>query len=160
MKASMRATAMLGLILMLASLPSEAATSCTVTTSGEAFGSYDPPANLADLTTGTVTVRCSGNFFARVSYSVSLSRGSGSFANRQMTSGGNSLRYNVYSDSAMTTIWGDGSSGTSVVSDSYYFFPSTTVTRSYTVYGRIPNNQTAARTGNYSDNLMITVSFQ
>jgi spore coat protein U-like protein len=160
MKTGMRAVAMVGLFLVLAILPSQAATSCTVTTAGEAFGNYNPPANVADLTTGTITVTCKGSFFANVSYTISLSRGSGTFASRQMASGANSLGYNVYSDSAMTTIWGDGTSGTSVVSDSYRFYPATTVTRSYTVYGRIPNNQTAARTGSYSDNLTVTVTFQ
>ncbi len=159
MKTYIRAAAILIAILMVAAAPSSAATSCTVTTAGEAFGSYNPPANTADLTTGTITVTCTGSFFAQVSYSIALTRGSGTFSSRQMHAGGNALGYNVYTNSAMTTIWGNGNSGSSVVSDSYRLSFRPTMTRTYTVYGRIPNNQTAARTGSYSDALVATVTY-
>lgn len=40
---------------------------------------------------------------------------SGKFNNRQMTNGRSILHYNLYLDSALSQIWGDGSGGSSVV---------------------------------------------
>ena len=158
MKPSTKVAAVVLAMLALTAVPYAAAASCTVTTSGEAFGSYNPPANVADLTTGTITVRCTGTAFSTVSYSIVLSTGSGTFGTRLMHAGSNALGYNLYTDSALTSLWGDGTSGTTVVSDSYRIGFSA-VTRSYTVYGRIPNNQTAARTGSYSDLVLVSVNY-
>ena len=114
-----------------------AGTDCTVSTSGVAFGSFDPIANTNRDVNGTITVTCTGNIGASVSYRLMLSAGGGTFPTRKMASGANNLNYNLYTDSARTSVWGDGSGATSIITDSYTFAVSPTV-RTYTVYGRIP----------------------
>lgn len=68
------------------------------------------------------------------------------------------LNYNLYADGAHTLIWGDGTGGTSTVSDSYTL-PASSSTRDYTVYGRISGAQSSAVAGNYLDTVLITVTY-
>src|SRR5262245_17297251 len=84
---------------------------CQVTVTPFNFGNYVPgdPAPL-DVT-GRIDVRCSGeegSFLATLS-----AGGSGSFAQRRMVSGPNLLRYNFYTNAVRTTVWGDGTGGSS-----------------------------------------------
>ncbi len=148
-----------GLILFgFASIAAHAGTACTVSTSGVAFGSYDPISNATQDSNGTVTVTCTGDIGSPVSYTVSASAGTGSFATRQMASGINSLNYNLYTDSARTQVWGDGTGSTGVISDSYTFTTSPTV-RTYAAYGRIPAPQNQVLSGSYADNVTATVKW-
>ncbi len=77
-----------------AALPAHAA--CTVAATPVAFGVYQSSAQLPTDSTGTVTVAC-GIF---TSYSVSISAGVGgtNALNRALSSGGNRLAYNLYTD--------------------------------------------------------------
>jgi spore coat protein U-like protein len=74
-----------------------------------------------------------------------------------MSMGSHQLNYNLYTNSARTSIWGDGSSGTNTVGDSYTLGIGTTV-NDYTVYGRIPALQNAY-SGFYSDSVIVTVEY-
>lgn len=134
--------------------------SCTIaaTTAGVAFGSYNPFSAANNDSTGHIDVTCTAVLAGTGSYTIALNAGHGSFANRQLMSGVNFLNYNVYADSARSQIWGDGiGGGTVMVSDTYniLLLP---VTRSYTVYGRIPGSQNKPA-GTYSDTLTITVTY-
>lgn len=153
MKCRLAAVAM----LLFASAPARAV-SCTVSSGGVAFGSYDPTSAIADDAIGTVTVGCTGLLGLFVSYSVQLSAGnSGNQLNRAMTSGSSQLHYNLYTDVTHTMIWGDGNGGTSIVSGNFVLV---LVGNSalYTAYGRVPAQQAAAA-GGYSDSLTLTISY-
>ncbi len=132
---------------------------CTASASSMNFGIYNPTSNTPVGVNGNVQVTCSVLVVGlTVSYTVDFNAGnSGSYASRQMNNSGYRLNYNLYTDSALTQIWGNGASGTSHVSDGYtlnLFSQS----RNYTVYGQIPALQVVAP-GAYTDTLQVTVTF-
>jgi spore coat protein U-like protein len=131
-----------GLLLAFAT---EAA--CTLSTSGIAFGGYDPFVNENVDSVANINVTCDDT----TSYSIALSTGSGTYETRVMTSGLHHLLYNLYIDAALTTVWGDGTGQSMTVSD-------TQSVANYTVYGRIPARQDAY-VGVYNDTIVITVTF-
>lgn len=141
-------------LLALLPLPSQALlASCTASSSSVAFGGYDPISPSADFANGSVTVACTG-IGLLVSYRILLSGGgSGSTANRTMSSGGHTLPYNVYTSSGYSTVWDNvtGVTGSFLIA---LFGTSDT----HTVYGRILAQQPAAA-GSYSDSLVITVNY-
>lgn len=119
------------------------------------FGNYDTLATGNLDTTGRIRVQCTQR--DRVGgYTVKLDQGSGGgFTPRQMFNGREPLPYNLYLDSAHTTIWGDGTSGT--------FFltvpgPPAPGDQSYTVYARTPLGQDVS-VGLYTDTLTVTVEW-
>jgi spore coat protein U-like protein len=143
-----------------------AAADCSVSVSGLAFGTYDQLATIADDSTGTVTVTCTsigkGGGVTRVNYSVAFSAGaSGGYQQRFMTSGAPRLNYNLYVDAARSTIWGNGNSGTQLITGSLTVGPGVgngTRTATHTVYGRVPAEQDAA-VGSYTDAIVLTLTF-
>jgi spore coat protein U-like protein len=148
--------------LALALLPfsAQAISVCTVTTIGAQLGNYIFSNTSPTHVTGNVAVSCLlvGVFSVQVSYSISLSTGSNtSYAPRKMTSVANWLQYNLYTDENHTTIWGDGTPGTSTVSDSYLLGILPTV-RNYAVYGQIPSGQNVP-VGIYLDTIAVTVNY-
>jgi spore coat protein U-like protein len=135
-----------------------AAVSCGVSTTGVAFGSYDPVLGQNRDTSGTISVSCTGNSGDSVSYSLLLSAGNGAFSSRAMAGSAVPLQYNLYTDIARSQVWGDGTGGTLVVSDSYSISTSPTV-RNYTVYGRIPAGETGVTAAAYNDSIAITLDY-
>ena len=94
-----------------------------------------------------MTVTCIGT----ANIAITLSTGaSGSYSSRQMSNGIIHLLYQLYSNAARTTVWGNGSGGTTTVSDRLVGNSS----RNYTVFGRISALQ-GVKPGAYVD--MITV---
>lgn len=148
----------LGLILGLVCGPAQALlATCTVSATTVAFGSYNPFNASNTDSTGTISVACSG-LGVLVNYTIKLSTGgSGSYSPRRMSSGGNTLNYNLYTTSGRTTTWGDGTGGTGTISDGYTLSIGTT-TRPYTVYGRVPALQNV-RSGAYTDTITVTVDY-
>lgn len=134
--------------------------SCSVTANPVNFGNYSPfDGNPVDAV-GNVRVSCSllGLTSLLVSYDIRLSTGSSSsYFPRLMYSGTEVLEYNLYTDSARTMIWGDGSTGNSYVSDGY-LLGLLTVSRDYPVYGRLPAGQNVPA-GVYSDVIVVTVDY-
>lgn len=131
-------------------------TTCTVSVTGIGFGSYASPGVANSDSTGTVSVTCNG-IGVLVSYTITLGTGSGSYANRKLLSGINFLSYNMYTDPTRLQIWGDGSAGTSTVSNSYTLALSSVITP-YTVYGRVPGGQNPPA-GTYNDTVIVTVTY-
>lgn len=128
---------------------------CTVTTTPVSFGFYDP-LSMTDLnSTGSITVTCNApvrNPATPVTLSLTAGN-SGSFALRRMTStAGGAMNYNLYSDAAKTTIIGDGSGGSVVLSNVI----SKVTTWNVTLYGRIPAGQNLVP-GVYSDSITATI---
>lgn len=120
---------------------------CSVTPQGVAFGAYDTLSAAATDGAGTINVSCD----ASTSFTVSLSTGSGSYAQRLMTGGANQLGYNLYTDASRTTVWGDGLGSTSTVS-------ATGGNVNLPVYGRIPAQQNVPA-NSYGDTITVTVSY-
>src|SRR5258708_11531563 len=131
---------------------------CSVSSTGPAFGVFDTLSGGNKDVVGTISVTCTGNIGDAVNYVIALSPGGGSFASRTMQAGAPQLNYNLYSDGAHTSVWGDGTGGTSTVSDSYSL-PASSSTRQYTVFGRIPGSQSSAVAGSYTDNMLITLPY-
>ncbi|HUH93751.1 MAG TPA: spore coat U domain-containing protein [Casimicrobiaceae bacterium] len=152
------------LAALLALLVGEAyAASCSVSTPGVAFGTYDVFAASPTSSTGSIKVTCTlgAELFVRVNYTVSLATGSSNtFVQRTMKSGANALGYNLYTSNAYSTVWGDGTGSTNTLGGSMtlsIFNTSDSVTM--TVYGRVPALQDVAVANNYQDNVTVTVTY-
>jgi spore coat protein U-like protein len=133
--------------------------SCGVSATSVNFGTYNPLSATATQATGTVTVTCEvllvGLF---VSWTVTLSTGSsGTYSVRQLQSGAHTLSYNLYTNSARTSVWGDGTNGTSVASGNPFLIVGSN-TVNYTVYGSVPAAQDRPA-GNYTDTLTVTMIY-
>jgi spore coat protein U-like protein len=156
---NLKLRAMAGCWALMAAWPAHALLeSCTATAQATAFGNYSPLSGTPVDTTGQVTVTCTAVVSISVNYTISLSQGgAASFSPRKMSYLANSLNYNLYTTSGYGTIWGDGSGGTSTVSDGYAL-GLLLVVRNYTVYGRIPASQNVPA-GAYSDLITVTVNY-
>lgn len=132
--------------------------SCSVATSMVAFGNYNPISATTTTANGNVAVTCSALVLFTASYVISISAGnSGSFTTRFMNLGGVHLNYNLYTTGGFTSVWGDGTSGTSTVSDSYTAI-ALSMTKNYTVFGQLPALQTVG-VGSYTDSPTVTVTY-
>lgn len=142
---------------MLFSPPGFAVT-CTVGASAFNFGIYDT-INQLDVSNNTITLRCrrGGSPNGTYSVTIALSSGPGTYAARQMAGGGDLLLYNVYTAAARTTVWGDGSSGTGIVTQVFTFTNNANQLRTVQAHGRIPGNQTV-RPATYQTVSAITVT--
>ncbi len=136
--------------------------SCAVSSSGMAFGSYQPltfPGKVtsANVTSNaTVSVVCTG-IVTGGSYSIALGPSTpvNSSNPRYLTNtvnGGANMVFNIYTEASHTSIWGDGISG-SLVGGS---IPSN---QSHTVYGKIPAGQSTLKAGSFSDSLTMTLTY-
>ena len=143
---------------------------CSVSATATAgFGVYDTlSASNNDSAGGSVTFTCyslASLLGGTIPFTIKLNNGLwGAFPQRAMNSdsGGNKLNYNLYTSTARTTIWGDGTSGTGVKSGSFHYpaLIGIGVKREEThyFYGRIPANQNVPA-GTYSDSITVTVVY-
>jgi spore coat protein U-like protein len=154
----------LGLTMLLLAVPAGAHAAilaqCSASTTGIAFSTYLPSSAPVDVT-GSISVTCTIEAQGTASFTIGASTGNGSYASRQMNNGSSALAYQLYTDAAHTTAWGDGSAGTSVINGSMTGLPSLigqqdTVTSN--VYARIPAGQWVAP-GAYNDTIVVTVTF-
>ncbi len=135
--------------------------SCTTVTTGLSFGNYSPLAYGNTDSTASVQVSCGGVAGLLIPMQLDISPGSsGSFGNRTMKSGANSLRYNLYTDASYTTVWGDGTGGSqsvqlSLLLDLLGLSPPQTVW----VYGRLPGRQLTTVPGIYADTINVTLTY-
>ncbi len=138
--------------------PAACAQTCVVAASGLVFGAYDPFATVAAAITGTVSVTCQAAVSTGIVYSIQIGPGGGSFTARAMAGGAGRLGYQLYTSVARTMVWGDGTSGTGVIGDSYGLSALNPVTRNYTVYGYVPARQLVAP-GAYADTVAVMVVY-
>jgi spore coat protein U-like protein len=136
------------------------ADSCTVAAPTHAFGAYDTINPTSGTSSITVTCTHTGAGNHTFSYTIKLSSGPGSYASRQMTGTGDTLTYNLYTNLAHTTIWGDGTAGTSTVAGSFIVAAASSGFQIQTVYGLIGGSQNV-RPGAYStaSNITVTVTY-
>lgn len=152
------ATIWAGVLCLLLSAGSAQAQTCTTSATTTNFGGYNPTDLLALDGSGNVQVSCTGLISLLVSYTIQLSSGaSGSFATRTLSNGTHALGYNLYTNVARITVWGDGSGSTFTVTDGYLIAIAPTV-RNYPVYGRIAAGQNVPP-GAYSDTITVTVNY-
>ena len=129
------------------------APSCTISVTSVAFGSYNVFTTTPTDSTGTITYECNSR---ASNISISLSDGSSSTFNpRTLRKGSEVLNYNLFTNAARTTIWGDGTGGTAVYSQGN---PPNNQNVNLTVYGRIPAQQDVSA-GNYSDTVLAIINF-
>lgn len=147
--------------------PVRAAT-CTLNATNINFGSYDPTSSAAVTANGNISFRCTGTDPGDT-VTVMLSTGtSGTYTNRTLVLGTQTLNYNIYADSGYTAILGNGTGG------SYYLYacygigsgspcrasggyPSGT-TFVGAMYGQLPGGQDVGA-GTYTDTLTVTLTF-
>jgi spore coat protein U-like protein len=141
---------------LIACLPTTAWGACSVSGSGLAFGTYNP--NDAQQTfSGTVTVTCTllsglGGYTLKLS-----SGGGGTYSARSMALASSVLAYQLYQESALVTVWGDGTGGSVIITENDLLAKVGGVRR-YSVYGRIPVKQLSTP-GTYTDALVVTLDY-
>ncbi len=155
---SLRHILILLLALPLPALASCALCTCTVSATGISFGRYSPLSGFNADDTGNVRISCGGGV-GTIAYTIRLNRVMSAGFSGRMASGNNRINYELYTDPAHTIIWGDGNSGTGVISGTLDVSRAGS-SRDHVVYGRIPARQTLAVVGSYSDNITFTVVYQ
>ena len=135
---------------------------CTVGNATLSFGSYNPVIATPTLFNSTITITCSAiiSTTATVPYTLYLSAGSGTVANRKMLDAGVSLPYNIYTSASYSTVWDDvtGVSGSVTITGLLGLPVLTFGTGTQVAFGRILALQPVP-VGMYTDSLTITVSF-
>jgi len=148
-----------GLVVMaalsLASTAHAKQANCSFGITNLNFGTVDLTANTTFDTTATLTANCTGNNNATVRVCPNIETGTGGSSSgdpRFMLSGTNQLKYNLYQDSARTTVWGS-------VLDAFASSPPTidvplnaagSGSTSVTIYGRVWAAQQTVPPGSYS----------
>jgi spore coat protein U-like protein len=149
----------LALVVSLASASAQASTTCSAVMTNIQFGSSDPFTGWTDVT-ATINYSCTitsllSSSKVRMCFSIgSGAQGTGSVYPRQMTSGSNSLLFNLYKDSSYSQIWGTRSDAYDSVNQDMQLgalIGSVTDSGSLTVYGRIPSGQTSVIPGAYTN---------
>jgi spore coat protein U-like protein len=160
--------ALLLALAALAAAPALATITCTITPAPSPldFGSYTV---LAQSATNVVFLySCKRNVVGdstnvepwRIRLDTGSTSGAGGFINRTLFSGANAMLYQIYTDSAYSTIWGDTSGVTGQVTGSFDFGPvpvGGTVSTLVTGYGRVVANQDL-NTGTYATTTAITAT--
>lgn len=135
---------------------------CTVTAGTLAFGSTPGQITSRVDASGTVTAKCTNT----TPYSVGLSSGTNaSGAQRRMRLGATSsyVNYDLYTDSGRTNAWSASTSITSATScsggaNTCVLGTGTGGNQTITIYGSLPV-QSAPATGDYSDTVLVTVTY-
>ena len=118
------------------------------------LGTFEGDNNLT--VNSTISVRCtSGTIF-----NVDLSTGAGTYANRTMSNGTDTLSYNLYTDAGYTTVWGDGT-GTTGRGSGTGTGMAIGNAQSLIVYGRLlaSANTGAVGAGTYTDTITATITY-
>ena len=132
--------------------------SCSASVPTVAFGNYTPGVTGTVDITRTMDVSCGGVAGFNLGYTVALSAGaSNNFSTRAMTSGSNTLSYNLFHDGT-SLIWGDGTGGSSTVPGSMTLIAVGSVTNHHTVFARLYGSQNV-QPGSYSDTITVTVTW-
>lgn len=126
---------------------------CVVSTTPITLGNIDATSTAARDATGGISVTCTNG----ASWSAAADAGATAGATpgaRQMVNGTNVLDYALYSDSTRTTLWGDGTAGTSAITDI-----GSGSAQAKVIYATVLPGQVAARAGVYSDQISVTVTY-
>jgi len=124
---------------------------CIVSATNLAFGNYDPTSSVDTTSSNTLSVTCT----LSDPYTIALNGGTtsgGNISQRKMTTGSNTINYNIYQDSSHTTLWGDGTTGSTEAGTG------SGIVQTYTAYGIVPKQQVIP-SGVYTDTITVTLNF-
>lgn len=141
---SAKTIAVAGLLVLPMSIVQAA---CVVSASGVVFDTYSPFSDSPEDSVGEIVVDCD----TATSYTLILGAGNGSYQDRYLSGPEDLLYYNLYIDVNRTTVWGDGTGDTAVVSGSEAY-------ESHPVYGRIESGQNV-RPDSYQDSIVVQVEY-
>lgn len=156
--------AAIALLIVLAAAPAQAACSlcvCLAGTQAISFGTYNPNSSSPTDSTGEVDLTCTTAALSNqtLAYSIELNAGSGSIADRELRNLlAGKLYYNLYTANNHSVIWGDGSGSSQPVAGGGTVAVGQVLSRSHTIYGRIPGQQNVPA-GLYSDTITVTVVY-
>jgi spore coat protein U-like protein len=128
---------------------------CSVAANPLGFGNYTPGSGALAANT-TVNVKCTKG----TTFSVALNGGTttgGTISQRLMSNGTDTLQYNLYTTAAFATLFGDGTTGSTMPGTGTGIATAVAVT----VFGSLPDNATNQNvsTGAYSDTINVTVTY-
>ena len=129
---------------------------CSASTGPLAFGAYTPGGGQRTGNT-TINVRCTKSTGFTVALNTGATAG-GTFAQRLMASGSNTLQYNLYTTAGFASVFGDGSSSTLTIAGTG---AGVSNPNAVTVFGQLPDsaaNQLAVP-GSYTDTVTVTVTY-
>jgi spore coat protein U-like protein len=126
---------------------------CTVSTNSLSFGNVNTISGANFDQSGGINVLCTNGTPWEASAGLGAGTGA-SFASRVMTSGVNTLSYNLYTDAARSTVWGDGTGTTAELAGT-----GSGSLQTVTVYGRVGSGQSSVPAGVYADTVSVTVSY-
>ena len=130
--------------------------SCLIAANPMAFGAYDPltGGGQAVFQTTTISVQCTNGMDAPP---ITMDQGqnpqtgsTGTTPLRQMINGAALLTYNLYSEDSYAAVW--GTAGITSPNPNG-------AAQNMTVYGKIDGGQTTVPAGNYTDTVVVTVTF-
>ncbi len=127
---------------------------CAVTSTAVGFGSINATLNANTDATGGISVTCTNG----TAWTAKAGAGGGTGASitaRKMMAGVELLNYGLYTDTARTLVWGDGTTGNGVT----IVGTGSGSAQASTIYARVPSGQTAAKAGSYSDSVTVTLSY-
>ena len=127
---------------------------CTITFNDINHGTVTSLAANNDAASAGDNITCS--FADAYSIAFNVGTGGGTYATRTLANGTNTLNFNVYSDASRTTIWGDGTGGSAVVTGTS---TGGNVANPLTVYSRVFGPQTGKPEGTYSSTITATATF-
>lgn len=124
-----------------------------------AFGNYTPGAGVVDQNS-SIVVRCSNG----TAYGIGLSTGSGTLAQRTMTSGtvAGTVNYNLYTTAGRTQVWENPANAAAVVNNQGGTGTGLGNTFTHTVYGRLQDDATsqlATPANDYADTITVTINY-
>ncbi len=128
---------------------------CSVAANPLGFGNYTPGSGALAANT-TVNVKCTKG----TTFSVALNGGTttgGTISQRLMSNGTDTLQYNLYTTAAFATLFGDGTTGSTMPGTGTGIATAVALT----VFGSLPDNATNQNvsTGAYSDTINVTVTY-
>ena len=153
--------AILLVLVAAATTPAEATVSCTVNPAPLAFGRFTPIDNAVHDSDTTIAVDCVSDVGSeQATVTVALDGGTGGqVSRRQMRFSGSGLRYNIFTDPARSTVWGDGGSGITPGAMLPLSVAGQPQRQEFTAYGRVEAGQSTAPPGDYTDSLLVTVTY-
>ncbi|MBT5000514.1 MAG: spore coat U domain-containing protein [Tateyamaria sp.] len=146
---SKRNVLLLSFIALMFALIAQEARACIINITSVNFGSYDLFSSAALKSTGNIYMNCP----IGVEYTIGLSAGSGTFEQREMSSGTHTLNYNLYTAANREFVWYDNTTSGATVSGS-----GTGSSVNHVAYGRIPPHQNVPA-GSYSDTITVVITF-
>jgi spore coat protein U-like protein len=134
---------------------------CQMSATAINFGTYIPGNGTTLKANSTISIQCTSGTTAPT-LALNAGASGGTMANRLMAGpGSGKLQYNLYTSASYSTVFGDGTGGSSTV-------PVTVGTNSFsvpvkvTVYGQFLDsaaNQRAAAAGTYADTVTATLTY-